>query len=255
VIPAGGQQPPPGRTVGPSTSPDSNSDLSVLSAMRVMADLAVPLETGLLRFERGSTVKDFYLVRGAPESLISNQPADRFGDYLIGRGSVRPADVERASAQLSRFAGKLGDALVGMGVLKSLDVFRLQSQYVRERVMELFSWSEGTSSFFRGQRNPSESFPLGLDSFEILGAGALALPLDFLQARFSPVAEFRPVAVSPPRINPDAFRLGTNPRALLATLDGQRTIRQLTDNGGGSDRAGLLRTLYLLIESDLARLE
>jgi len=32
------------------------------------------------------------------------------------------------------------------------DVFRLLSQQVRERVMELFSWTEGEFSFFRGLR-------------------------------------------------------------------------------------------------------
>jgi len=198
----GNQAPQPARAAPPAAAPDSNSDLSVLSAMRVMADLAVAQETGLLRVERGTTVKDFYLLRGAPESLTSNQPADRLGEYLIGRGSVRPADLERATAQLSRFSGKLGDALVAIGVLKPLDVFRLQSQHVREQVMEIFMWTEGMSSFFRGQRNASEAFPLGLDSYEILGAGALGLSLDFLQARFSPVAEFRPVALNPPRISP-----------------------------------------------------
>jgi len=54
--------------------------------------------------------------------------------------------------------------------------------------MELFSWTEGEFSFFRGLQNPVAAFPLGLSSFEILGAGVLTLSYDFLASRFAPLS-------------------------------------------------------------------
>lgn len=245
---------PPG--AGAPRTPDEAGDLSVLSAMRVFADLVVPGETGLLRFENGQVSKDIYLLRGTPESLSSNQAADRFGDYLVARGFMRSADLERAYGQLSRFGGKLSEALVGLAAMKPLDVLRLQAQHVRERVMEVFTWTEGTFSFYRGQRNPAEAFPLGLDSFEILGAGVLTLSLDFLQARFLSMADFHPHAAPQPRIALDTFRLGAKPRDIWSQLDGRRTVRQLmTRYASASDTLTFMRMLYLLIETDLARLE
>ena len=258
--------PPPGEPVAsrprtpPSApaiqQPDDAGDLSVLSSMRVFTDLAVSGETGLLRFENGTVIKDIYLQRGTPESLNSNQAADRFGDYLVARGFMRAADLERAYAQLPRFGGRLAEALVSLGTIKAPDVLRLQAQHVRERVMDVFTWTVGVFSFYRDRRNPTESAPLGLDSFEILGAGVLTLSLDFLQSRFLSMADFHPHAAPQPRIALETFRLGSKPRDVWTLLDGKRTVRQLmTRYASTSDTLTFMRMLYLLIETDLARLE
>jgi hypothetical protein len=237
-------------------APDTSGDLSVLSPTRVLADLAVSAETGLVRFELGAMVKDLYLVRGAPESFSSNQPSDRLGDYLVARGFLRPGDLDRASAQLPRHGGRLTESLVALGVFKPVDIFRLQAQHVRERALELIGWGQGVASFFRGQRNPVESTPLGLDSFEVIGAGVLTLPPEFLQSRLGALAEFRPRAVPSPRVHPEAFRLGGKPRELWSALDGRRTVRELTSRfTNAADVLTFTRMLYLLVETDLARLE
>jgi hypothetical protein len=239
-----------------SLSPDNTGDLSLTSTMRVIADLSVMAETGLVRFARSSRVKDVYLVRGAPESVNSNMSGDRFGEYLVTRGFLRLSDLERALAEMPRFSGKLGEALVGLGFMRPLDVFRLLSQQVRERVMELFTWTEGEFSLFRGLQNPVAAFPLGLNSFEILGAGVLALSYDFLAGRFAPLAGFRPRAMPNPRINPEAFRLGPTPREVWGLLDGSRTLAEWTERFGSSDELlTFYRTLHLLVETSLAQFE
>src|SRR5205814_8048635 len=180
----------------------------------------------------------------------------RFGDYLVARGFIRAADLEKAYAQLPRHGGKLSEALVGLGTMKPLDVLRLQSQHVRERVMEIFTWTQGVFSFFRNQRNPTEAFPLGLDSFEIMGAGVLTMSLDFLQARFLTMADFHPHAAPQPRIPLDTFRLGSKPREIWSLLHGRRPVRQLmTRYASTSDTHTFMRLPYLLVEPDLARLE
>ena len=236
--------------------PDNIGDLSLSSTTRVIADLAVMAETGLVRFTRGILVKDVYLVRGAPESVNSNTSGDRFGEYLVTRGFLRLSDSERALAEMPRFSGKLGEALVGLGLMRPLDVFRLLSQQVRERVMELFSWTEGEFSFFRGLQNPVAAFPLGLSSFEILGAGVLTLSYDFLASRFAPLSVFRPRAMPNPRINPEAFRLGPTPREVWGLLDGSRTLAEWTERFGSSDELlTFYRTLHLLVETSLAQFE
>ena len=179
--------------------------------MRVIADLAVTAETGLVRFARGNLVKDVYLVRGAPESVNSNMSGDRFGEYLVTRGFLRLSDLERALAEMPRFSGKLGEALVGLGFMRPLDVFRLLSQQVRERVMELFTWTEGEFSFFRGLQNPVAAFPLGLNSFEILGAGVLALSYDFLAGRFAPLGRLPAARDAQPAHQPRGLPSGAHP--------------------------------------------
>jgi serine/threonine-protein kinase len=236
--------------------PENSGDLSLISPMRTFADLAIGSETGLIRFQKNNLIKDVYLVRGAPESINSNMSGDRFGEYLVTRGFLRSADLERTLAEIPRFGGKLGEALVGLGFMRPLDVFRLLSQHVRERVMELFTWTEGVFHYFRGLRNPMEAFPLGLSSFEIMGAGVLALNYEFMAAHFEPLMGFRPRAMPNSRISPESFRLGPTPREVLALLDGSLTLQVWSQRIASSDELlTFYRTLYLLMENSMAQFE
>ncbi|HEX7509221.1 MAG TPA: protein kinase [Polyangia bacterium] len=240
----------------PGAVPDNSGELSLISPMRAIADLAIAADTGLVRFQKGAQIKDVYLVRGAPESVNSNMSGDRFGEYLVTRGFLRSGDLERALTEMPRFGGKFGEALVGLGFMRPLDVFRLLSQHVRERVMELFTWTQGAFNYYRGMRNPLEAFPLGLSSFEILGAGVVALSYDFLASHFEPLMDFHPRAMPNPRVSPETFRLGPTPREVLSLLDGSLTLRAWAERFGSPDELlTFYRTLYLLVESSMAQFE
>jgi hypothetical protein len=181
---------------------------------------------------------------------------DRFGEYLVTRGFLRSGDLERALAEMPRFGGKFGEALVGLGFMRPLDVFRLLSQHVRERVMELFTWTQGAFNYYRSMRNPMEAFPLGLSTFEILGAGVVALSYDFLASHFEALMGFHPRAMPNPRISPEAFRLGPTPREVLGLLDGSLTLHAWAERFGTPDELlTFYRTLYLLVESSMAQFE
>jgi hypothetical protein len=225
--------------------------------MRVFADLAVATETGLLRFELGGQAKEIYLVNGTAQSVNSSFPGERFGEYLVGKGLLRAADLERALTMLPNYADKLGDTLVGLGLMKPLDVFRWLSQQVRDRVIDVLAWTQGTFAFYRGVNNEQESFPLGLlDTFEMLGAGVLNLPSQMLERVFSTLLDFRPSATGRTHVSPDAFRLGPTPGEVLRLLEGERTLRawmaHFTTPG---ELLTFLRSLYLLVETDLAQFD
>jgi serine/threonine-protein kinase len=240
----------------PKRPPDSAGDVSVITPMRLLCDLAVAGETGLLRFELTPAVKEIFVVNGAPESINSSLPNERFGEYLVARGILSAADLDGALGMLPQYAGKLGDTLVGLGLLRPLDVFRLLSQQVRDRVIDVFTWTEGTFAFYRGVTNAHDSFPLGLDPFEILGAGVVTIPQPGLEQRFAPMMDQRPVATGTARVQPDAFRLGPTPREVLDMLSGEHTLRAWTAHfAEPTERITFLRTLYLLVETDLVQFD
>jgi len=87
----------------PGAVPDNSGELSLISPMRAIADLAIAADTGLIRFQKGAQLKDVYLVRGAPESVNSNMSGDRFGEYLVTRGFLRSGDLERAVTEMPRY--------------------------------------------------------------------------------------------------------------------------------------------------------
>ncbi len=243
-------------SAAPDRPPDSAGNLGTISTLRVLTDVTVAGETGLLRFERDNEIKEVFLLAGAPESISSSVPGDRFGAYLVARGVLRQAELEMALGMLPHFSGKLGDTLVGLGLMRPLDVFRQLSQQVRDRVIDLFRWSSGTFAFFRGVQNDQESFPLGLDAFEILGAGVLTVPFEDLEQRFSALLDSRPRRAQRRRIDPDAFRLGPTPREVLGLLEGERTMRAWMAQFTAPDElVTFLRSLYLLVETDLAEMD
>ena len=240
----------------PKRPPDSAGDVSIITPMRLFCGLALAGETGLLHFELGDVQKEIFLAGGAPESVSSSNANERFGEYLVGKRVLGNADLDLALSMLPHYNGKLGDTLVALGLLRPLDVFRLLSEQVRDRVIDVFAWTEGTFAFYRGVTNRQENFPLGLDTFEILGASVVNLAYEQLVQRFDPMLDYRPVATRRGRLEPEAFRIGPTPREVLNLLDGERTLRDwMTQFADREELLTFLRSLYLLVETDLAELD
>jgi serine/threonine-protein kinase len=251
------------RIDGPSTPtpiendrPDLRGDFGEVTPARLFARLATDRETGQLVVENGEVVKEIFLVDGVPEFVASNVASERFGEYLVAHGVISPGELSMALAILPRFQGKLGDTLVGLSLLRPLEVFRHLTRQVREKIIDVFGWTGGHYRFYRGQVNQREAFPLGLDAFEILGAGVAGLPLDNVRARLEKVGGKRVRRVERPRPTPEHFRVGAGPRELWQRLDGKRTVHEWIRRYDQPEQLlTLCRTLYLLIESDLAALD
>ncbi|HEX6838739.1 MAG TPA: DUF4388 domain-containing protein, partial [Polyangia bacterium] len=235
---------------------DLKGDLADVSPVRLFARLATDRETGQLVVERGDVSKEIFLVDGAPEFVSSNVPAERFGEYLVARGVISAGELSMALAILPRFQGKLGDTLVGLSLLRPLEVFRHLTRQVRDKIIDVFAWPSGRYLYYRGRVNKRESFPLGLDAFEILGAGVAGLPMEPVRARLDQLASKRVRRVERQRPTPEHFRVGAGPRELWQRLDGKRTVGEWMRRYEQPEQLlTLCRTLFLLIESDLAALD
>lgn len=236
--------------------PDLKGDFVEVSPVRLLARLAADRETGQLVVERGAVTKEIFLVDGAPEFVSSNVAAERFGEYLVARGVISAGELSMALAILPRFQGKLGDTLVGLSLLRPLEVFRHLTRQVRDKIIDVFAWQTGHYRYHRGRMNSRESFPLGLDAFEILGAGVAGLPLEAVRARLDQLASKRVRRVERQRPTPEHFRVGAGPRELWQRLDGKRTVGEWMRRYEQPEQLlTLCRTLFLLIESDLAALD
>lgn len=237
-------------SAAPARPPDTAGDLTVISPTRLTSSLALANETGLLCLERADKKKEISFVSGSLQSARSNDPDDRLGELLVRRGHLSAADRDFALSMLPHHGGKLGDALVAFGMTTARDVGRMLLEQQRGRVLDVLSWAEGSFAFYRG-----EGTGPGLDPFEVLGAGAAAMDTAIIERRFASSLELRPIATRRSRLTPEAFRIGPTPREVLAMIDGTRSLGDwLAGAASERQRAILLRTLYLLIESDLVEL-
>jgi serine/threonine protein kinase len=230
--------------------PDEEGDLAHTSPISLLYRLAVDRETGLLVIEISAMVKELFLVGGVPEYVRSNVAREFLGEYLVAKKVISSGELAMALAMMPHFGGKIGDTLVGLGLMKPLDVFRHLSQQVREKIIDALTWQKGHYRYYRGRKNPREAFPLGLDAFEVLGAGAMSLSAETVEAWAAPMmSRVLFAAANAPAVMLESFRLGGEPGRLLDLLDGQRTLRELLGGVLRSDeRLNLLRVLYLLVQ-------
>ena len=219
--------------------------------------LALGRETGVLLLNDtiAARRKKVYLVEGTPEFVASTDRTELLGEHLVARGQVLRMEVDMALAMLPRFGGRLGDALVGLGVLRPIELFRAIHEQTRQRFLEVFRWRQGNVTYVRGSRSQEETFPLGVDPYELIARGVRegydAAEIETLLAPYLD-APLELVALPPVRL--EAFRLSEGEAAALRGLDGKSTLREVIESHPG-DPEQTLRGLLAGLCCGLVKVE
>jgi serine/threonine-protein kinase len=240
--------------------PSDAIDRGVLDPARLptrLFHIAVRRETGALVMRDGPRKKRIFFVEGSPECVTSTDKRELLGEFLIERGQVLRMEVEMALAMLPRFGGRLGDALVGIGVLRPIELFRAIHDQTQERLIESFRWKSGDLSFGRGARSQEETFPLGVDTYELIGRGIRhGYSHQEVESFLAPIREeaLEPVAVPPVRL--EMFRLPEREAGVIEAVSGKTTISRLSAElaaAGEADPAEVLRAVFLGLACELLR--
>jgi serine/threonine-protein kinase len=219
--------------------------------------LAVRRETGALVLRDGARKKRIFFVEGSPECVTSTDKKELLGEFLIERGQVLRMEVEMALAMLPRFGGRLGDALVGIGVLRPIELFRAIHDQTQERLIETFRWKGGELAFARGTRSQEETFPLGVDTYELIGRGIRhGYSYQELEDLLEPVREEILERVPGPPVRLEMFRLPEREAAAIEAVEGRTTLRGLVAQlaaTGSADPEEVLRATFLGLACELLR--
>jgi serine/threonine-protein kinase len=219
--------------------------------------IAVRRETGALLLGDGFRKKRIFFVEGAPECVSSTDKNELLGEFLIERGQVLRLEVEMALATLPRFGGRLGDALVGIGVLRPIELFRAIKEQTQARLIDVFSWKSGRIAFARGVRSQEETFPLGVDTYELIARGIRGgYAYEELEAILAPVREEVLGLVEVPPVRAEMFRLADREAAVLERVTGKTTLGKLVTELGSSgvaDPEEVLRAVFLGLACELLR--
>ncbi len=219
--------------------------------------IAVRRETGALVLRDGPRKRRIFFVEGSPECVTSTDKNELLGEFLIRRGQVLRMELEMALALLPRFGGRIGDALVGIGVLRPIELFRAIHDQTQDRLLEMFRWKRGEIAFARGIRSQEETFPLGVDTYELVGRGIRhGYAYGELEAMLEPISEevLEPVAVPPVRL--EMFRLFDREAAVIEAVTGKTTLAKLSaqqTSGGGADPEEVLRGVFIGLACELLR--
>ncbi len=165
-----------GRFSGPGV-PDYQALLGDTSMLEVLAHLRSRRETGALFVQRTTNPsdvrKEIYLDGGKLHHVASSDRNELLGEYLVRRGRLSRADLDRALATLDGQGGQLGDTLIAMGLVGAVDLFRAIRDQGRDRVAALCTWNDGRAMFYRGTQAARVDFPLELDIAHAMMAGVI----------------------------------------------------------------------------------
>jgi eukaryotic-like serine/threonine-protein kinase len=227
--------------------------LGAARLLPVVHRLAAGRETGVLHLWDPQRRKKIYFVEGRAEFVASTDARELLGEYLVRKGLCLRMEVEMALALLPRYGGRLGDALVGLGVLRPVQLFRAISDQVRERFLEAFRWRHGTWAFVPGERSHEETFPIGVDSYELMRDAVLQTHPEELEAALAPVREAVLARVESAPL--DAYRMSPEWQRLIDAVRADATFgsilaRELT---AGADAEDVYRAFYLALSCELVR--
>lgn len=120
-------------------------------------------ETGELGVQRGKVKKVIYFEGGNPVFALSNLAADRFGQFLVRVGKIKPEQLQDAAVVASASKRRTGDVLVERGQLKDTERLYYVGQQVKAIIYSVFGWEDGT--FVVSFREKARSEVIKLDVF------------------------------------------------------------------------------------------
>ena len=238
------------------TGTTEEGDFTALAPIELLFRLASTQATGLLVTSVGGIKKEIYIRAGVPEFVSSNIASELFGAYLVQCGALSSGELAMALAMMPHYGGKLGDTLVGLGLLKPLEVFRHLTVQVRQKLIDVCTWTKGSYGWYAGRALERNAFPLDLNPFEVLGAGAMAMRDELVVTWMGEHAADALIHryVRPP-VPPERFEIVGLP-ALFARIDGMRTVGELvTESLDPATQRRTARMLLLLQQTGLVTTE
>jgi serine/threonine protein kinase len=224
-------------------------DLGSRSFLGVLLDTLLARDDGLLLCEgRGGLRKEIYLEKGVPIFVTSNLPGEMLGEMLVVRGVNAREELDNALAVMPRFEGRLGETLVALGLVDPMLLFRCISDQVREKLLEIFTWSAGHAALYRGVERPERGFPLRLDPWDIMLNGALRRIGAGLDRTFDGRARD---ALSRTELDPEQFALPDRLTSMWMCCQAPRGLSEL--EGLASSPTDARALLLVLLELGVLR--
>ncbi|HET9449931.1 MAG TPA: response regulator [Aggregicoccus sp.] len=183
-------------------------------------------ETGELGVQRGKVKKIVYFERGTPVFALSNLLADRFGQFLVRVGKIKPEQQADASSVASAGGRRTGDVLVERGLLKDTERLYYVGQQVKEIIYSLFAWEEGTYVMSFKERAGAESIKLDIHPASLITRGIKKLyKPERLRRLLRPEDRLLPAVA--PAYALSEVELERWEAELLPRVDGTRTVAEL----------------------------
>lgn len=183
-------------------------------------------ETGELGVQRGKVKKVVYFEKGTPVFALSNLLADRFGQFLVRVGKIKPEQLQDATAVAEQTKRRTGDVLVERGLLKDTERLYYIGQQVKAIIYSVFAWEDGSYVMSFKEKATAESIKLDVHPANLIVRGIKKLyKPERLRRLLQPEDRLLPAVAPAYQLN--EVELERWEGDLLPKIDGNRTVAEL----------------------------
>jgi eukaryotic-like serine/threonine-protein kinase len=201
--------------------------------------------TGRLFVQEGAVGKSIFFESGEPILIVSNNPKELLGYLLVSRGIISEDALQAGLARLSEWGGRLGDALVAEGAIPAHDIFLHLTDQMREKLLDVYTWTDGTFGYFENQEPDLLGYPLGINAYSITVEGCLNRVGQTRIDRFLEARKGRPI-IPTNRIPLDVLSLSSKALRVAKQSIVSPSVQDLRQHFDEASLPFVNRILYLL---------
>lgn len=239
--------------------PDSHRTLRAQGSLsdtpfaRLLFSLHKHRRTGALRVMHEQISKVIYVRDGDPVFVTSNLSNESLGRFLVQRGTITDGEYNASLERMLETGKQHGNVLLEMGALTSHELFEALQGQVREKVLRIFAWDDGSYEFRSGTFTIDESMQLSIPALRLILDGIKRFhTLTRLERYFNEYKNQRLRRVKKSVLSRGEFSLVPSDAKFFKLIDGRLTVGKIV----ARSRLSLSETfqlLYFLLISEAIR--
>ena len=228
----------------------SSGEITNMTVPLLFQGLLAEKKTGTIVFTRDPVVKKVYVAKGDVFFASSNLSEDRLGEWLHRAGTITRQQCDAAAEVVKRTGNKQGAVLVELGYITP-EVLEDGVRYqVRQIVVSLFNWRNGSYVFDDSPAPYFDISPLMISTGGLIIEGLRGMEWSVIRRSLPPLNTIlRPVANR--SLTVQGEELEQDHRTVLMYIDGSTSIEEICSRSGIGD-FNTLRAIYALLALRLA---
>ena len=209
----------------------------------LLVALASARANAVLELRRNILTKTIVLDAGAPVDCRSNIATELLSRFLVSTGKVSEADANSAAAVAASRGVPLGEILTERKLLTPTDLYRALQQNLGRKLLEPFSWTDGTWTITRSVMPLGSSLRVKVPQLIVTGIQKVEPQENADEAAAQFEGKYLALA-SEPLFSLEEVRLSA---AQQKVVDAARSSAKLDEVRANADTDELNRTLYALL--------
>jgi curved DNA-binding protein CbpA len=222
-----------------------SGDIKDLTIPWLFQDLRKEKETGTIVFSCEREIKKVFFKNGDILFASSNLDEDRLGEFLMRTGKITIDQFDKASESVIKHGKKLGAVLFEMGILTAQDLVAQVKLQVKEIVINIFSWRDGSYQFDGRPLPVSEIIPIQMSTGDLIIEGIRNLDWNRVRKSLPSIKTILRTSTDPSPLF-QSVHLDQDQQAVFSIIDGSKSIQEICVLSGIGD-FNTLKAVYTLL--------